>query len=228
MKTLGLLGGLSWYSSLEYYRRINEGINFALENQSSPKLILNSLDFQFVTELFKTQEKARVFISNESKRLEDIGCDGILLASNTVHFCYEAVCEKVNVPVLHIADAVGQALERQGVSCTALLGTRFTMNLNFYKVWLKKKYNIETKTPKGQHRIDVNRIIYDELVLGDIRASSRERYVDIINTMASEGSEAVILGCTEIPLLIKAQDVDIPVIDSTKEHCNMAINWLLK
>lgn len=227
MKKLGIIGGLSWHSSLEYYKTLNEMIEGQAEGQGA-KIILNSLDFYEITELFKTPQNAMKRIAMEAKQLEDLGCDHLIFASNTVHFCFDYVQERLNIPILHIADAVGGAMARAGVKTCGLLGTRYTMNQDFYKKRLQEQFQIDVLIPPKEDRQVVDRIIYDELVKGQFKEESRQSYLGIIQRLQGSGAKAIIMGCTEIPLLISQGDTPTLLIDSTREHCKAVAKIVTK
>jgi aspartate racemase len=169
-----------------------------------------------------------VIMADAAKTLEDAGADLIILCTNTMHLCSKAILEKISIPFLHIAEATGQEIIARKLKKVGLLGTRFTMEKDFYKEVLRNKFNIEIVLPNEQERVRVHDIIYQELVHGQIKEESREEYKIIIRRMEEAGAEGVILGCTEIPLLISGSDVKIPIFDTTKIHAEKAVEWLLK
>ena len=230
MKTLGLIGGMSWESSIEYYKLINEKTRELLGGHHSCQSLIYTVEFDAIVKLQhegKWQE-LDVIMADAAKKLEDGGADLIILCTNTMHLCTKAILEKISVPFLHIAEATGQEIIDQNLKKVALLGTKFTMEKDFYKEVLLENFGIEVIIPNEQEREQVHRIIYDELVHGKIKEESREEYKKIIRRMEEEGAEGVILGCTEIPLLISGFDVNIPVFDTTKIHAEKAVEWLLK
>lgn len=230
MKTLGLIGGMSWESSVEYYKLVNEKTKQLLGGHHSCQSLMYTVDFDAIVKLQhegKWQE-LDVIMANAAKMLEDAGADLIVLCTNTMHLCTKAILEKITVPFLHIAEATGQEIIARKLKKVGLLGTKFTMEKDFYKEVLLNKFGIEVVIPNEQERDEVHRIIYQELVHGQIKEESREIYKKIIRHLEEEGAQGVILGCTEIPLLISDSDVNIPVFDTTKIHAEKAVEWLLK
>ena len=230
MKTLGLIGGMSWESSIEYYKLINEKTRELLGGHHSCQSLMYTVDFDAIVKL---QHEGRwqeldVIMADAAKTLQDAGADLIILCTNTMHLCTKAILEKISVPFLHIAEATGQEIIARNLKKVGLLGTKFTMEKEFYKEVLFEKFRIEVVLPNEQEREQVHRIIYEELVHGQIKEESREVYKSIISRLEKEGAEGVILGCTEIPLLISGSDVNIPVFDTTKIHAEKAVEWLLK
>lgn len=230
MKTLGLIGGMSWESSIEYYKLINEKTREHLGGHHSCQSLMYTVDFDAIVKL---QHEGRwqeldVIMADAAKTLEDAGADLIILCTNTMHLCSKAILEKISIPFLHIAEATGQEIIARKLKKVGLLGTRFTMEKDFYKEVLRNKFNIEIVLPNEQERVRVHDIIYQELVHGQIKEESREEYKIIIRRMEEAGAEGVILGCTEIPLLISGSDVKIPIFDTTKIHAEKAVEWLLK
>ena len=230
MKTIGLIGGMSWESSIVYYELINKRVNELLGGFHSCKSIMFSVDFAIIEEL---QHKGKwteldAMMADAAKQLEKAGADIIVLCTNTMHLCTEAILKNISIPFLHIAEATGDEISRLNIDKIALLGTKFTMEKDFYKKVLKEKFGIETIIPDEKERELVHGIIYGELVQGQIREESREVFKTIINRLASEGARGVILGCTEIPLLISDKDVQIPTFNTTKIHAEKAVEWALK
>lgn len=230
MKTIGLIGGMSWESSIVYYELINKRVNELVGGFHSCKSIMFSVDFAVIEEL---QHKGKwteldAMMADAAKQLEKAGADIIVLCTNTMHLCTEAILKNISIPFLHIAEATGDEISRLNIDKIALLGTKFTMEKDFYKKVLKEKFGIETIIPDEKERELVHGIIYGELVQGQIREESREVFKTIINRLASEGARGVILGCTEIPLLISDKDVQIPTFNTTKIHAEKAVEWALK
>ena len=230
MKTLGLIGGMSWESSIEYYKLINEKTREILGGHHSCQSIMYTVDFD---EIVKLQHEGKwaeldVIMADAAKKLEDAGADLIILCTNTMHLCTKAILEKISVPFLHIAEATGQEIIARKLKKVGLLGTKFTMEKDFYKEVLRNKFDIEIILPNQQEMERVHAIIYQELVHGQIKEESREEYKMIIRRMEEAGAEGVILGCTEIPLLISPSDVNIPIFDTTTIHATKAVEWLLK
>ena len=230
MKTIGLIGGMSWESSIEYYRIINETVKAKLGGLHSAKSIMYSVDFADI-EILQHQgqwaEAAQMLI-NAAKNLENSGADFIVLCTNTMHKVADDIQANVKIPLLHIADATAQLVKDSGIKKIGLLGTRFTMEEEFYKGRLSQKYGLHVNVPNAQEREIVHRVIYDELVIGEIRQHSKEQYIGIIEQMVDQGAEGVILGCTEIGLLIHKQDSQVPLFDTTRIHAEAAAEYALK
>jgi aspartate racemase len=230
MKTIGLIGGMSWESSIEYYRIINEATRAKLGGLHSAKSIMVSVDFAEV-EILQHQGKwaeAAEMLIHAAKRLENGGADFIVLCTNTMHKVAEDIQANVQIPLLHIADATAQLVTDAGIREIALLGTRFTMEEEFYKGRLSQKYGLHVHIPNTQEREVIHRVIYDELVVGEIKQHSKEQYLGIIERMIAQGVEGVILGCTEIGLLIHEQDSRVPLFDTTRIHAEAAVEYALK
>ena len=227
-RTLGIIGGMSWESTQSYYRLINEGIKAKLGNLHSADLLIHSVDFAPIGELQaqgKWEELGDVMV-NSGKRLQAAGAQGLLIATNTMHKVAEQVQAATNLPLIHIADATADAIKQQGLTKIALLGTQFTMTEDFYKQRLIDA-SLQVLIPDTDARAEVHRIIYDELCQGQLLASSRQYYTQVINELAAQGAEGVILGCTEIGLLISQADSPIPVFDTTAIHAAAAVQFLL-
>ena len=227
-RTLGIIGGMSWESTQSYYRLINEGIKAKLGNLHSADLLIHSVDFAPIGELQaqgKWEELGDVMV-NSGKRLQAAGAQGLLIATNTMHKVSEQVQAATNLPLIHIADATADAIKQQGLTKIALLGTQFTMTEDFYKQRLIDA-GLQVLIPDTDARAEVHRIIYDELCQGQLLASSRQYYTQVINELAAQGAEGVILGCTEIGLLISQADSPIPVFDTTAIHAAAAVQFLL-
>jgi aspartate racemase len=230
MKTIGLIGGMSWESSLEYYRLINEFTKAKMGGFSSSKSLMYSVDFAEIETLQHqgNWKKLNELMADAATKLYKGGAELIVLCTNTMHLCSDAIKNAVPIPFLHIAEATGKAIKAQNLKKVGLLGTQFTMEKDFYKAVLKEQFGIETLIPNDEEREQVHQIIYEELVLGKIKNHSREVYKNIINNLAKNGAEGVILGCTEIPLLIKEKDVAIPIFDTTTIHAQAAVKWALQ
>jgi len=230
MKTIGLISGMTWESSLEYYRIINEEVGRKLGGLHSAKCLMCSLDLHDVLELQdqgKWEELAPI-IKDAAVTLENGGSDLILICTNTIHKFYDEIQTSVKVPVLHIADAVGEVIKGRGLKKVGLLGTRFTMQEDFYKVRLKERFDIETVIPDEPDRQSIHKIIFGELAYNNIVESSRIKLKTIINDLVSKGAEGIILGCTELPMVIKQEDAGIPVFDTLKIHAEAAVEEALK
>jgi aspartate racemase len=230
MKTIGLIGGMSWESTLSYYKAINQGVKKQLGGLHSAKLVLVSVDFDEIEKLQhqgKWQETADI-LSNAAVSIEKAGADFFLICTNTMHKVAEQVQKSVNIPLLHIADATAQELVESNISKVGLLGTAFTMEQDFYKGRLSEKFGIEVLVPNPEQRAQVHQIIYQELCLGKVEPESKVVYLDIVDELYQQGCEAVILGCTEIALLIQKQDTKVPLYDTTQIHAERAIEVSLK
>ncbi|RJX75440.1 aspartate/glutamate racemase family protein [Vibrio sinensis] len=229
MKTIGVIGGMSWESTTTYYQLLNLGIKHQLGGLHSAKIILNSVDF---AEIEKLQHQGKwdetaVILIEAAQSLQRAGADFMIIATNTMHKVAEQVEASVDIPLVHIADATGQRLVDQGISKVGLLGTAFTMEQDFYKRRLTEKFGIEVVVPNGVQRQLVHDIIYKELVQGIITSQSKDDYCTIIADLAEQGVEGVILGCTEIGLLVKNEDCDVPVFDTTEIHAQAAVQEAL-
>jgi len=229
MKTIGLLGGMSWESSLEYYRIINETVKKRLGSLHSAQCLMYSVDFAEIEILQHAgawDELTRQMIT-AVHRLERGGADFTVICTNTMHRMAGEIEAATSIPLLHIADAAATAIKASGLTKVGLLGTRFTMEGSFYRERLEQDHNLGVVIPGENDREQVHRIIYDELVQGQIRENSRVVYQDVIAALQDQGAQGVILGCTEIPLLIKQTDVAIPVFDTTTIHAEAAVDWAL-
>ncbi|MDO9109643.1 MAG: aspartate/glutamate racemase family protein [Desulfatirhabdiaceae bacterium] len=229
MKTIGLIGGMSWESSLEYYRIVNETAKAKLGGLHSAKSIMYSVDFAEIERLqhqSRWQEAAHVLI-DAAKSIENSGADFIVLCTNTMHKVAEEIQAHINIPFLHIADATARQITDSGIKKVGLLGTRFTMEEDFYKSRLTEKFGLEVIIPDADAREVVHRVIYDELVVGKIRQDSRERYLYIIQQLVDGGAEGIILGCTEIGLLVHQGDCRVPLFDTTRIHAVAAVEYAL-
>lgn len=228
-RVIGIIGGIAWPSSLEYYRIMNERVRDALGPPNSAEILLYSISFgDFAKEERLAEEGDWAALTRTmvlaGKRLKQGGADFIVIASNTMNSTAETVAREADIPVLHIADAVGQAIQAAGLKKVALLGTKFTMEMPFYRDHLAKNHGIEVAIPEEAERNDINTIIFDELVNNRLRPESKARFLAIIDRMTREdGVEGVILGCTEIPLLIKSTDVALPTFDSMTIHAHAAV-----
>jgi aspartate racemase len=229
-KTIGLIGGMSWESTASYYRAINQGIKSHLGGFHSAKIVLISVDFAEIEQLQHAGDwdKTADILSNAARSLETAGADFFLICTNTMHIVAEQVEAAVNIPLLHIADATGQQLVKDGISKVGLLGTRFTMEQEFYKNRLVECHGIEVIVPTPLERQLVHQVIYDELCLGHILDNSKNQYVDIINRLTKQGAQGVILGCTEISLLVKPEHTKVALYDTTQLHAQTAVELALR
>jgi aspartate racemase len=230
MKTIGLLGGMTWESTLEYYRIINEHVNQRLGGVHSAKCLMLSVDFAEIEELQTSgrwEEATRAMVK-AAQTLEHGGADFIVICTNTMHKMADAVSAGVRVPLLHIADAAAEAIRQQGLTKIGLLGTRFTMEEDFYKRRLTEKFDLEVIVPEKDDRAVINRVIYEELGIGRFLPESKAEYLRIINELANCGAQGIILGCTEIGLLVKQADCAVPLFDTTIIHAEAAVDYALK
>jgi len=226
MKTIGLIGGMSWESTQSYYQLLNQGVKNKLGGGlHSAKVVLVSLDFAEIAVLQQQQDWPQMaeILIKAAKQVEAAGADYLLICTNTMHKLAEQVQAAVAIPLLHIANAVGENLIQNNFKKVALLGTQFTMEQDFYKQRLADKFAIEVLIPDTQGRETVHRVIYDELCKGIISPESKTEYLTIIDDLTQQGAEAIILGCTEIALLVQQSDTSIPLLDSTALHCAMAL-----
>jgi aspartate racemase len=229
MKTIGLIGGMSWESSLEYYRVINETVKEKLGGFHSAKSIMYSVDFEEVEKLQhqgKWEEATRLMI-DAAARIEKAGADFIVICTNTMHKMAGEVQKSIKIPLLHIADVTAEKIKAQGLKKIGLLGTKFTMEEDFYKGRLQEKYGLEVIIPDEEERQVIHQILYDELCLGEIKRLSKDKFQKIIGHLVAKGAEGIILGCTEIPLLVEQEDYDIPLFDTTRIHAKAAVEYAL-
>ena len=224
MKTIGLIGGMSWESSAEYYRLLNMEVKQRLGGLHSAKCVLYSVDFQEI-EHYQAQEqwdKAGAVLGEAAHSLEKAGADFILICTNTMHKVIDLIEAKITIPVLHIADATAAQIQKAGLQKNGLLGTKYTMEQAFYKARVEGQ-GIDVIVPQEEERNSVNRIIYEELCLGEISQTSKEYYLQVIQKLVELGAQGIILGCTEIGLLIQQKDVAVPVFDTTVIHAIAAV-----
>ncbi|KXT77503.1 hypothetical protein STRDD11_02563 [Streptococcus sp. DD11] len=226
MKTIGLIGGMSWESTTSYYQLINEAVKKALGGLHSAKILLYSVDFAEIEQYQASGDwdKSADLLSGIAQKLESAGADFIVICTNTMHKVAPQIQEKIAIPILHIAQATADSLLKNGVQKVGLLGTKYTMTQDFYKSKLHEA-GLEVLIPDQKGIAEVNRIIYDELCLGNIKESSKQTYLAIIDDLKNAGAEVVILGCTEIGLLVKQEDTDLPLYDTTKIHAEKAAEW---
>lgn len=228
MQTIGLIGGMSWESSQTYYRLINQGVREALGGLHSARVILYSVDFAEI-EMLQRQgdwETTAAILGSAGGALETAGADFLVLCTNTMHKVAPQIERAVSIPLLHIADATARALQDNGVSRVGLLGTRFTMEQAFYRDRLQEQ-GIEVVVPEESQRAQVHSVIFDELCLGRIDPDSKSAYLDVIGSLVERGAQGVVLGCTEISLLIQAADTPVPLYDTTAIHAEQALRHAL-
>jgi len=229
MKLIGLIGGISWESSLHYYKIINEKVKEELGGLHSARCVLYSVDFDNIAKLQNEgnwQELNEIMISI-AKKLENIGAELIVICANTMHKMADLIEEQINIPLIHIVDATAKEIKKKGIKKVGLLGTKYTMEQDFYVKRLKEKYGIKVIIPKENDRDIIHDVIFNELCLGIVKENSKQQYIKIIKDLERSGAEGVILGCTEIPLLITKEDVSIPVFDTTRIHAEYAVNFAL-
>jgi len=225
MKTIGLLGGMSWESTIGYYRAINEGVKQALGGLHSAKIVLYSVDFDPIEKMQHAGDWAATAdaLSAKARRIEAAGADFLLICTNTMHRVAPEVQAAIDIPLLHIADATGEQLVKAGVKSAGLLGTAFTMEQAFYKGRLKDNFGLNVLVPNDRDRQVVHDVIYRELCLGNVKDESKAQYLRIIDDLADAGAEAVILGCTEIGMLVDQADASVKLFDTTAIHAERAV-----
>lgn len=230
MKTIGLLGGMSWESTALYYKQINEEVKKQLGGLHSAKVVIYSVDFDEIEKLQhlgKWDETAKI-LSEAAQNIQNAGADFLLICTNTMHKVAPIIQENISIPILHIANATGKKLQEEGIKKVGLLGTAFTMEQDFYKDTISKNFDIEVIVPNKEDIKIVHEIIYEELCLGKINDSSKKEYLRIMDLLKSKGAQGVILGCTEIGMLVSQKDTDIKLFDTTSIHAQEAVNEALK
>lgn len=228
MKTLGILGGMSAESTVSYYLNINRAVNQALGGNSSAKMLISSVNFGEIVQHQKqgNWQRAGEMLAEQAKLLEQAGAEGILLATNTMHKVAKQISDNISVPFLHILDCVADNIQAKGLSKIALLGTQFTMSDNFYRDGLIER-GITPIVPDEAKQKEIHRIIFGELCLGKIESTSKEFYLETIKQLSKQGAEGVVLGCTEIGLLIQQSDCELPFFDTAELHSQMAVDFVL-
>jgi len=229
MKTIGLIGGMSWQSSKFYYEYLNEIVAEKLGGTHSAKILMSSVDFAEIEKLSFEDDWERIgqLMAIEASRLEKAGADVLLLATNTIHMVAQAIETSISIPFLHIARATGDAIAAKGLKKVALLGTQFTMERDFYKSILAEEYGLEVMIPEAEDRAFLQTLIYNELVKGNFTEAGKRACLEIINSLVAKGAEGVILGCTELPILIPKEEVSIPTFDTTMIHSLAAVHTAL-
>ena len=230
MKTIGLVGGTAWYSTVDYYRYINKAVNDAYGNNTNPPLLLYNLNQQRIQELqSKNQwDEVAAILTDAVMRLRGSGAQAVLFCANTPHKVYAQVARKTDIPILHIGDATGMAIRKSGLKKVGMIGTKYTMEDGFMVDWLKDHYGIETLVPNSAPvRQELNRIIQKELDLGVFKPESKKYVLNQIEELRQRGAQGIVLGCTEFPLIIKPADVILPVFDTTLLHSQMAVDFIL-
>jgi aspartate racemase len=230
MKTIGLIGGMSWESSAVYYSIINRKVREILGGFHCAKSIMVTVEFAEIQRLQHTEDWKALdeIMLKAAKQLEAAGADFVVLCTNTMHLCSPAIVKNISIPFLHIAEATGMKIVEMGLKKVALLGTKFTMEKDFYKTYILEQFGIEVIIPAEDEREIIHNTIYNELVQGVIKDDSRLKFQQIIGNLEKRGAEGVILGCTEIPSLISKSDVSIPVFDTTAIHAEKAVEWALQ
>ena len=229
MKTIGLLGGMSWESTVPYYTQVNETVRSRLGGLHSAKVVLYSVDFHVVERLQHEGDwvAAGALLADAARSLEAAGADFIVLCTNTMHKVAAAIEAAVRIPLFHIADPTGAAIKQAGLRRIGLLGTRFTMEQAFYRDRLRDQHGLHVVVPSADDRAIIHRIIYDELCVGNVRDESRDEYRRIMAALVADGAEGIILGCTEIMLLVGDGDASVPLFDTTSIHARSAAEYAL-
>lgn len=230
MKTIGLLGGMSWESTLDYYRAINEGVKDVLGGLHSAKIVLYSVDFEPIEKLQHSGdwEGTADMLAEAAQNIESAGADFLLICTNTMHKVAQEIQNSIHIPLLHIADATAEVLVNEGIKTVGLLGTRFTMEQEFYKGRLAENYGLRVLVPNAEDRQVVHRTIYRELCLGKVEPNSKMDFLRIIDALAAQGAEAVILGCTEIGMLVSQADTNVRLFDTTAIHAAKAVEYAIQ
>jgi aspartate racemase len=230
MKTIGMIGGMSWESSIEYYRIVNELVNARLGGFHSAKCLMYSVDFAEIEELqhLGKWDEATALMIDAAKRVQNGGAEFLIICTNTMHKMAEQVQQNISIPLLHIADATAEIIKIYDMKRIGLLGTWFTMEEDFYKGRLVDKYGLDVIVPNNDEKAIVHRVIYDELCNGEIKESSKLKLIKIMDHLVENKAEGIILGCTEIGLLIKQEDIRVPLFDTTKIHAEAAVDYALK
>jgi aspartate racemase len=230
LKTIGLIGGMSWKSTIEYYEVINETVRSRLGGFHSAKCLMYTVDFAEIEILQRENKWKEVsdIMVDIANKLKKGGADFIVICTNTIHKVVSEIEKKVGIKVLHIVELTGKKIIQNGMKKVGLLGTKFTMEGDFYKNILKDRFNIDVIVPNEVEREFIHKVIFEELCKGILNKTSKEKYKEIIDSLVLIGAEGVILGCTEIPLLIKQEDVSIPVFDTTKIHAVSAVEFALE
>ncbi|WP_136466534.1 aspartate/glutamate racemase family protein [Flagellimonas onchidii] len=229
MKTIGLIGGMSWESSKIYYQHINEMVRQKLGGSHSAKSVLSSVDFEEIERYSFSGDWDKIgkSMASHSKNLERAGADMVVLCTNTIHLVSDAITNAVDIPFLHIVNATGEAIQQKGLKKVALLGTKFTMEKDFYTKILEDQFGLEILVPNDEDMDVLQDIIYNQLVQGVFTSEAKETCIKIIKKLKEQGAEGAILGCTELPILIPAEEVDIPTFDTAKIHAQKAVDFAL-
>lgn len=230
MRSLGIIGGMSWVSSAEYYRLLNEGVQKALGGNHSAPIVMSSVDFQPYSDLLARGEWERIrdALVSEAQRLARTGVEAIAIATNTMHMFADDIEKAAGLPVLHIADATAHRLHDAGYTLIGLMGTRHSMEKDFYRTRLKERHGIESLIPASPERERINAIIFDELCAGRFLDASKKFLLGVVGSLAAQGVQCVVLGCTELPLVIRQADVQLPVVDTMSAHVQACLDFMLK
>lgn len=230
MKTIGLLGGMSWESTVGYYRAINEGVKDALGDLHSAKIILNSVDFDPIEKLQHQGdwEGAAKILCEAALNIQKAGADFLVVCTNTMHKVAPQIEKAIQIPLLHIADATAEHLISRGIKTVGLIGTSFTMEHDFYKGRLAEKFGLKIIVPKPTDRSVIHNVIFQELCLGKINDPSKNEYLRIIKLLSDQGAEAVILGCTEVGMLVNQADTNVKLFDTTAIHASKAVEYAIR
>ncbi|MCU7918584.1 MAG: aspartate/glutamate racemase family protein [Candidatus Thiodiazotropha sp. (ex Epidulcina cf. delphinae)] len=229
MKTVGLLGGMSWESTVAYYRAINEGVKSSLGGLHSAKIVMYSVDFDPIEKLQHQgnwKATARI-LSEAAKNIQSAGADFLVICTNTMHKVAHKIEDEIDIPLLHIADTTAEVIVESGIKKVGLLGTAFTMEQEFYKGRLIEKYGLDVIIPCEDDRKLVHKVIYEELCLGKIKPESKSEYLRIVDLLSGQGAEAVILGCTEIGMLMNQEDTKVELLDTTEIHAKKAVEYAI-
>ncbi len=229
MRILGILGGMSWVSTLESYRVLNEGVQKSLGGSHSARLLVSSVEFQELSDWMTRGDWASVegVLLSEGRRLASAGADAILIASNTMHLYANEVQAAAGVPVLHIADAVGKRVAARGLRTIGLMGTRYSMEKEFYRLRLQQQFGIESMIPPKNQRDRINAIIFDELCQGRILDASRAFVLEAAEDLVGRGAQGIVLGCTELPLIVRPEDLPVARFDTMAAHAEDGVRFLL-
>jgi len=229
MKTIGLIGGISWESSLEYYRIMNEAVREILGGYHSAKCIMYSVDFAEVEKLQREVhwDRAAKLLTDIARKLENSGADLLVICANTMHKFADSIQKSIQIPLLHIADVTGEKIKDRGLKKVGLLGTRFTMEEDFYKERLIRKYGLELIIPDKKERQLIHEVLFDHVRTGKIDQSSKDIFKKIIRGLEEKGAEGIILGCTEIPLFVKQEEYELPLFDTMMIHARAAVEFAL-
>jgi len=229
LKTLGLIGGMSWESTIPYYRQINETVKARLGGLHSARIILYSVDFAEIEALQASGQwqAAGALLANVAQKLEAAGADALVLCTNTMHKVADVISAAAGIPLLHIADPTAHAIRQAGYTRVGLLGTSFTMEQDFYRSRLEQDHGLTVLTPPKADRDRVHQVIYQELCLGQLHDDSRQAYLRVIADLGARGAQAIILGCTEIGLLIQPENCQLPLFDTTALHARSAAHWAM-